>query len=253
MSERTGAGDPARTLELLWRQPGPSARRGRGPKPGLEVDRVVAAAVETADRDGLQALSMRRIARRLGVTAMTLYTYVPGKAELVDLMTDAVYGELEYDGHPPGGWRTRLESVARRNRDLHRRHPWLCHVVTGRPPLGPHLMAKYEHELGALDGVGLTDVEMDAVLTLVLDFVSSSARSTQEAARTAAQTGADDAQWWAANEPLLGRFLDPGRYPLAARVGSAAGNAHGAAYDPEHAFEFGLQRVLDGISVLIDQ
>src|SRR5688572_27806436 len=85
---RTGEGDPARTLALLWRR----AERGtRGPRPKLSVDAVVDAAIALADEAGLQAVSMRTLAGRLGVSAMTLYTYVPGKAELLDLMLDALW------------------------------------------------------------------------------------------------------------------------------------------------------------------
>lgn len=254
MAERTGGGDPARTLQLLWRHLAASNPRGRGPKQGLSVDQIVRAAIELADADGLDRLSMRRVAERLRVTAMTLYTYVPGKAELIDLMTDAVYGEMERPEHPRSqGWRARLEKVARQNHLLHERHPWLGHVVTGRPPLGPHLMAKYEYELNALAGVEISDVDKDSVLTLVLEFVQSAARSAYEAQRTRQQTGIDDEEWWAANEPLLSRIFDPQRYPTAVRVGSAAGAVHGSTYDPLHAFEFGLRRVLDGIGVFIDR
>src|SRR5690606_9235190 len=83
----SGGGDLARTLDLLWNT---DRRPSRGPKPGLTLERIVDAAVEVADRDGLDALSMRRIATELGTGTMTLYRYVPGKAELLDLMLDRV-------------------------------------------------------------------------------------------------------------------------------------------------------------------
>jgi AcrR family transcriptional regulator len=247
--ERSGADDPARTLELLWRESGQGGPR-RGPKQGLTVDAVVQAAIELADSGGLDALTMRSVAQRLGVTPMTLYTYVPGKAELLDLMLDAAYLQMPRTDHTAAPWRTRVEAVARENRDLYRRHRWVATLPTARPPLGPGLMAKYEHELAAFDGLGLDDVEMDAALTFLLGFVQSVARAdldTQAAARDSAMS---DEQWWAANAPLLARVFDPGRFPLAARVGSAAGAAHQGMYSPEHAFSFGLQRILDGLTHL---
>src|SRR3954452_6339712 len=157
-TEFTGTGDPARSMALLWRAPASSAPRP-GPKPSLDVDRIVSAAVEIADAEGLAAVSMRRVAADLGTAAMTLYGHVPGKGELVDLMLDAVLGELYPDRPPAGNWRTRLEGVARGNWDLFLRHPWAVHLATGRPPLGPHLMRKYDVELRAVDGLGLSDVQ----------------------------------------------------------------------------------------------
>src|SRR5687767_6127641 len=90
-SPRTSGGDPARTLALLWRAREPSRR---GPRPRLDVDAVVAAAIALADERGLAAVSMRALAKRLGVSAMTLYGYVPGKDELIDLMLDALYAAM---------------------------------------------------------------------------------------------------------------------------------------------------------------
>jgi AcrR family transcriptional regulator len=249
MTEHTGGGDPTRTMALLW---GARKRPSRGPKPGLSVEEIVREAIETADEEGLAALSMRRVAERLGISTMSLYTYVPGKGELIDLMLDTVMGEAAKPNDAAGGWRERLEMVARENRALYRRHPWLLHVVAAsRPPLGPNVIAKYDHELRAVEGIGLTEVEMDSVLTLVLGHVEGTARRAVEASQAEKRTGMTDDEWWSANAPLLEKVFDADRYPTAARVGAAAGAAYEAAYDPEHAFEFGLQRVLDGIEALV--
>jgi len=249
-SDRSGAGDPARVLELLW---GTAARRRRGPRPGLSPERIVREAIALADRDGLEAVTMRRLAEALGVGPMALYTYVPGKAELLDLMLDRAYAEMERTAPAGDGWRDRLTAVARDNRALFEAHPWAAAVSTARPPLGPGLMAKYEYELDALASTGLDDVELDAALTFVLDFVRSSALAAQEARALGADTGISDEQWWAANAPLLERILDPDAYPTAARVGSAAGAAQGGAYSADHAWAFGLERVLDGLGVLVER
>jgi hypothetical protein len=114
-------------------------------------------------------------------------------------------------------------------------------------------MAKYEHELSALDGLGLSDVEVDASLTHLLGFVQAWARSAADARAAEADSALTDEQWWAANAPLLERVLDPSAYPLATRVGSAAGAAHGTAYEPGYAYEFGVERVLDGLAALVER
>lgn len=248
-TQYSGTGDPARSLALLWRDRQRDEQRGRS---GLSVGRIVAAAIEVADADGLPALSMRRVAERLGAGAMSLYTYVPGKAELIDVMLDTAYGELTRSGSD-GGWRATLELVARESWALYRRHPWLLQVATGRPPLGPNVTANYEFQLRAVDGLGLTDIEMDSVVTLIGGYVHGAARGAIEAAQAEQSTGMTDEQWWFAHAPILAQVMDGSRYPTAARVGTAAGEAYGAAFDPIHAFEFGLARVLDGLEVFINR
>lgn len=248
--DRTGTGDPGATLALLWADP--AARPRRGPERGLRLDAVVAAATRLADREGLEAVTMRRLAKELNVAAMTLYTYVPGKAELLDLMLDAAYAEMPRGDTTGAPWRDRLLAVAEENRTLFDTHPWTAAVSTLRPPLGPGLMAKYEHELSALDGLGLDDVECDDALTHLLSFVQASARMSADARANRRDSAMNDEQWWAANAALLAQVLDPLAYPLATRIGTAAGVAHGSAHDPDHAYHFGLQRVLDGLGVLVD-
>ena len=253
-ADRSSAGDPARTLELLWRHHDGAAapdgeRRRPGPRPGLSVDAVVRAGTALADTAGLAALSMRRLAADLGASPMTLYTYVPGRAELLDLMLDEAYARMER--RPAGrGWRQRATAVAEDNRALHRRHPWTVEVATTRPTLGPGQTGKYEHELAALAALGLDDVGTDAALTFLLGFVQTCARAEVDARAAAQESAMSDEAWWQQNAPLLARVLDPATYPLATRVGAAAGQAHGGAYDPDAAWEFGLARVLDGLAAL---
>jgi AcrR family transcriptional regulator len=249
-SVRTGAGDPARTLALLWRDPAAVPRHG--PRQHLTIDQVVAAATALADAEGLDAVTMRRVAQSLSVVPMTLYTYVPGKAELLDLMLDAAYAQMPRTGTAGQPWRQRITAIAEENRALFDAHPWAAAISTIRPPLGPGLMAKYEHELSALDGLGLSDIEIDAALTHLLTFVQAWARAAADAQATHYDTAMDDEQWWAASAPWLEKVLDPRAYPTAVRVGTAAGTAHRSAYNPQHAYDFGLQRILDGLAALID-
>ncbi|MGP3689516.1 TetR/AcrR family transcriptional regulator [Streptomyces sp. IBSNAI002] len=247
--DRSGAGDTARTLELLWRGPGQEAHPGRrGPRQGLSVDAVVRAAVTLADAEGLTALTMRALAQRLGVTPMTLYTYVPGKAELLDLMLDDAYRTMDRPRPAtdvPEPWQTRVTRVAEDNRALLARHPWIADLSVTRPPMGPGVIAKYEYELAAFDGIGLTDVEMDAALTHLLAVVHAEAQAAADAAEHNSRQS--DEEWWAVSAPLLERAMDPGSYPLAGRVGSAVG-----PYNPETVWAFGLRCVLDGLARLIE-
>lgn len=234
-------------MTLLW---GLQERPRRGPKPKLTVAQITRAAIDLADTEGLEAVSMRRLAEKLGgVTAMSLYTYIPGKGELLDLMLDTVYGDL-LDPVPSGGWRKRLEAVARHNRDLYLRHPWLITVATTRPVLGPNLMAKYELELSTIEGLGLTELDMDLLLSTIGDFVHGSARAAITAAQAEKHTGMTDLQWWEATAPLLEQVWDVSRYPVASRVGASTGPELGAG-DPQRSFDFGLALLLDGVEALI--
>ncbi|MBL1076265.1 TetR/AcrR family transcriptional regulator C-terminal domain-containing protein [Nocardia sp. 2] len=248
----SGSGDPQRTIELLWGLP---AKPRRGPKPKLTVDDIAATAIRLADTDGLAAVTLRRVAEELGVTAMSLYGYVPSKAELLDLIADRVlrnYPGPDSDATPAVGWRPRLESIARANWSLYLAHPWLLQIAASRPVPGPNLTAKYDYELTAVDGLGLADTDMDLIIALINDYVRGAARTAVDAARAEAETGSTDQQWWEAIGPALAQAADPARFPVASRVGSAAGAEYGSAVDPARAFEFGLRRLLDGLERFID-
>jgi AcrR family transcriptional regulator len=252
-TDYSGGGDPARSLPLLWRD---RKRSARGPKPGLTVERVVAAAIELADAEGLEALSMRRVADRLGVGTMSLYTYVPAKAELLDVMLDTVLAEeARPDG--AGGWRAGLERRAREDWALYHRHPWVLQISPARPLLGPNETELFEATLSAVAGTGLSGAEMVLAVSLVAEYTRGAAQNAVGAALAEQRTGISDEQWWAAREPLFDRYFDPGHYPNIARVAGAgafeqpAGDATYLAAQARQAFEFGLPRVLDGIEAFI--
>jgi AcrR family transcriptional regulator len=234
MDEREEGDDATRSNELLWRNHGPATK---GPRPRLDLDQIVRAAMNVADAEGLEPLSMRKVAERLGVGTMSLYTYVPGKSELLDLMFDqAVAGANELG---EGTWRERVERIAHENWWRCHRHPWLLEINSTRPVLGPNVAARYEHELAALDGIGLTDQEMDAVVSLVAGHVERAARNALRSVRIAAG---------AANlEPRISAT----QFPTVVRVGAAAGEEPNEAYAPEHSLEFGLRCILDGVEALV--
>jgi hypothetical protein len=112
-------------------------------------------------------------------------------------------------------------------------------------------MRKYELELRAVDGLGLGELQMDLLVTLVNGFVRGTVSGVQEKADAERVTGISENQWWAATEPYVAQVFDAERYPTAARVGPVAGAELAAAYDPDRSFDFGLERLLDGIGVLI--
>lgn len=251
MAKRSGRGDPSGTLSRLW---GTRVVPSRGPKHALASAQVVEAAIQVADADrDLAQLSMRRVAVSLGVGTMSLYTYVASRDELVEMMLDNVYGEAVRDlrDRNTTDWQHGLRAVADVNWALYLRHPWVLKVFTGRPALGPNAIAKYDQELTVIDGIGLTDVEMDAVLTLLLTHVEGVARRQVESDQVIDRTGITDQQWWQQIGPTFAQVFDATRFPLANRVGQAAGQAHQAAHDPEHAYRFGLDRLIDGVAALI--
>ncbi|MGW2157688.1 TetR/AcrR family transcriptional regulator [Nonomuraea sp. NPDC001699] len=247
---RGAAGDPDHGVELLWRD------AEREPRPGLSLGRIVRAAVELADAEGLEGLSMRKVADRLGFTTMSLYRHVPGRDQLVDLMRDEVLGEA-LDAAPDsgpefapdavpdadGGWRGRLEEAARRAWELRIRHPWLAEVRGSRHLPGPNAVAHYDHMLGALTGTALRPSEVVAVVGLLGRFVDAEALLLAETRREERRSGVSEQEWWGARDSLYER-LD--RYPALSRLWETGGWD-----DPEDSFTFGLRRLLDGVEVLI--
>jgi AcrR family transcriptional regulator len=246
------AKDEARTLALLW---GAQERAGRL---GLTVQAIVRTAVKVADEEGFEAVSMRRLAELLEVGTMSLYTHVPGKLELADLMVDAVKGELYKDVDEarlePGGYRERLRFIADRNKALYERHPWLLDVPLGRPVLGPQAALKYETELRALDGIELTPLELDSMLSLLTLHVQSSARLRVTDRRAQQADGMTEVEWWMNTVPLLKRVMTGQQYPTAARIGKAAGEAMApGGSSAEHIYRFGLDVICQAVAAMIAQ
>lgn len=244
-AEKTGRSDPTRTLALLWRGKEPPAR---GPKPGLTVDRIVTAAVALADEAGVPALSMRKVAERLGVGTMSLYTYVPGKDELLNLMLDTVLTEGERPADFAGAWREALELHARADRGVALRHPWVVSLSTpGLMLMGPGETARSEFAMKAVSGIGLTPREMVDVVNLVDGYVRGVAQITADLRTATRDSGVDYDDWWERATPMLERFIQQSRYPTLYEVW--ASGAFEVA--PDEGFEFGLARLLDGVERLV--
>jgi AcrR family transcriptional regulator len=243
-SDPTAADQVRRSMELLWG--GPDARPGPGPKPSLTLDRIVTAAITLADRDGIDGLSMRRVATELGVGTMSLYRYVPGKAELLALMLDRVDSP---DGTATAGesWRETITTVARGSYRMYLAHPWLLQVNWTRPVLGPNSVASLEVCVRGLDGIGLTSRERMAVVTMVDAYVVGQARQRIQYDAVTVQSGLSDEEFWAQQYPFLEKAMLSGRYPAMAALDEDA-----FSLEWEDSFEFGLARLLDGMAVLIE-
>ncbi|CAM5435189.1 hypothetical protein SGRI78S_03903 [Streptomyces griseus subsp. griseus] len=184
-----GQGDPRRSLSLLWRADAPPTRGGPGPRPRLSVDAIVAAAVALADEEGMGALSMRAVGDRLGRTAMALYTYVPGKSELLDLMYDAVHAELPRREPDPDDWRGALTAWAGEVLEFYVRHPWVLQVSQARPVLGPHEYAGLDTLVTLLRATGLPAGAVRRLVGTLFPFVRGSAQAVADARLAAAATG----------------------------------------------------------------
>jgi AcrR family transcriptional regulator len=230
-----------RRLDLLWDRDG---RPGPGPKPGLTVDRIVAVAVELADRKGLEAVTMRSVADRLGVTTMALYRYFPGKEAVIDAMIQAALGRppVQHYEH----WRSGLEQWARDYRAIFERHHWLLDLATCAP-VGPNFLAWLEALLRVLEGTSLTPQEIMAVGAVIDTHARNLAQIARGVLRDPRPLGtAEELQ--ATFSRALERASDDARYPTMARLLAAGGfSEHG------NEFEFGLARLLDGIGVLIEE
>ncbi|MEU4422663.1 TetR/AcrR family transcriptional regulator C-terminal domain-containing protein [Actinoplanes sp. NPDC024001] len=221
---------------LLWRRSLP-ARKAAGRPPRLSVDEVVAAAIRIADADGLEAASMARVAADLGVATMTLYTYVPSRADLIDLMVDDTLAEraLPSDGD--------ITAFAARTREMYVRHPWLTEISLVRPPLGPGMLAEREFMIAAMTNRGVPARRINRAAVAVTAFVYAFAREAGEDARLRRVTGQSTESWWLAHGEFWDKWFDVEAHPAM----TALWNAGGFEDEAQDAFEYGLGLLLDGI------
>ena len=231
---------------VIWNRP---ERAARGPAPSLSRQQIARAAVTLADTSGIEAVSMRTLAGELGVGATSLYRYVDRRDELIELMVDAVMGnDLHFEIR--GDWRRDLASFAHGLRAMTLRHPWLAVPSAGLRNFGPNEAQHYERVLGAIDGLGLEIDEMLVMVETLGAYVRGRVLeelSEQEAVR---RSGMDQQEWMQTQMPFIESLVDSGRFPLLTRVVFDARAPH----DPdglEHGFALGLERVLDGLAMML--
>lgn len=232
---------------LIWERPERVSRPAPGP---LSRERIVRAAIALADREGLAAVSLRKIGAALDAGPMRLYGYVSTKEELLDLMVDAVFAEVLAAAPVGGDWRTALRASAHRIRSAAKAHPWFIDLLGGRPHLGPNALAHLEASLAALSNTpGFDDI--DSVLQAVGTFnsyVIGAIRSEASELRAEQDSGMDQTQWQAASWPYIQRMLATGRFPTLAKVVRSAVHP-----TPEVVFDSGLDCLLDGIAARLSR
>jgi AcrR family transcriptional regulator len=234
------------SLRAAWGlRPAPA----RGPRPALTLAGIVAAAVEVASAEGIEAVAMSRIAGELGVGTMSLYRYVEGKDELLALMMDAAFDTVPA---PPGrseGWRDALSRWARAQLAALRRHPWVVRIPVSGPPVSPNQVLWFERGLSCLDRTGLSGSEKLYVLLLVNGFVRNEALLALDIQAAARASGARAQDAMTSYGDLLGGLVDPARFP-AVHALLESGVFNGPD-EPGVEFDFGLERILDGIAALV--
>jgi AcrR family transcriptional regulator len=223
----------------VWARP---ERPPRGRARGLDRKEIVRAAIGIADRDGLDALTMRRVAQQLGAGTMSLYWYVRNKDELIELMRDEVAGEQSLQA-PSGDWRADLVTVARDTRATYLRHPWLAAVAWGTPPIGPNSLRQDELTAAALSGLPVDPRTRGAVGAAVYFFVIGFVLRELAQEQVQRRTGMTVEQWRASVAPYIQQQLASGRYPNLEQAISSGGEL-----DNDAAFEFILSFILDAVS-----
>ncbi|MER6568902.1 TetR/AcrR family transcriptional regulator C-terminal domain-containing protein [Streptomyces sp. NPDC001093] len=230
--------DARASLALLWGEQEPPTR---GPKPSLNPQRIAAAAVALADADGLDALSMNKVASGFGLSAMALYRYVPGRTELVELMVELALAEApDLSGVPDGDWRAAAREWTLQCAGVYAAHPWLL-AATGmrRQKMGPHQLRWLDAALAALEPTGLGGAQRHQVFLLLIGLVRNLAQQQGD------YDEEQDREWNRLTAELLARHAD--RYPALTKAVAEG------AFDPDGTdpLEFGLARILDGVEALI--
>jgi AcrR family transcriptional regulator len=229
------------SIELAW---GRRQRATRGPKPGLTLDRIVAAGIRVAMTEGIGALSMTRVAAEVGVGTMSLYRYVAAKDELLTLMVDSALGAPPA-ASPGEDWRAGLTRWAVGVRGAYQRHPWSLRVPISAPPLGPNNVAWLEYALRTLASTPLSEQEKLSTVLLVSGFVRNEATLNIDLAAGAG----GNTEPMPTYVKILSSLIEGGDFP--ALADAVASGALEDEEDPDTEFHFGLERILDGVDTLI--
>ncbi len=247
-----------RRSELLWEDP---LRPSRGPRPALSRADVVQAAISIAAAEGLAALTMHAVAKRLGFTTMALYRYFPHKDALIDASVDAGMGAPPAREGPREGWRQEVKHWAYAKRAMLTSRPWLAELPFVAAPHGPNWLSWHEAFLRTIADTGLSPEDMMDVLSVVHGYVSGSCDTAISLAR-ARSRGISMEEWAQAVSADLCRAINDPRYPImSAILTSASGGISAGSPLPARAgrprtmdesFDFGLERVLDGIQDYMD-
>jgi AcrR family transcriptional regulator len=226
---------------VIWMLP---EHPGRGPKPAFSRTEITIAAIKIADAEGLDAVSMRRVAQQIGAGTMSLYRYVPQKSDLLELMIDAVAGEYPSSGMPSGDWRADLTALARGQRASVLRHPWLIDLAPGSG-MGPNTLRMVEATFSAISVLGLGIDAMMEIVGQVSAFAIGYVHQEVADDKARRRSGLDPEQWFRRQAPYVRKLIDSGDYPMLKAIVIDAQLPH---MDPDARFERGLSRLLDGIA-----
>jgi AcrR family transcriptional regulator len=226
-------------------------RPHKGPKPALSLSRIVAAAVRVADTEGLDAVSMGRVAAELGTAPMSLYRHVSSKEELLTLMVDAAWDEAPGTPVAGEGWRAGLSRWAWALRAGARRHPWVVRIPLNSLPIMPNEVAWFENALACLADTELTEARKASVIMLLAGYVRNLATTEADIAAAIKASGLAPMEWMAAYPRMLAELTDPHRFPALAKF--LAAGVFEIEDGPDDEFIFGLDRILDGVEVLIQR
>ncbi|MFB0628258.1 TetR/AcrR family transcriptional regulator C-terminal domain-containing protein [Streptomyces sp. AB3(2024)] len=221
--------------EQLWLS---SDRPRRGRKPAYSRETITAAAVALADAEGLEAVTIRKVAAQVGAGAMSLYSYAPDKETLLELMVDHVSGELPTTHTPTDDWRAALKAIAHLQRDHMLRHPWLPAALAAHRTPGPNTLAFLERALAALRPTGLDGAAKLEIFAQLTAFVAG--HVGHEIARAAASRSPDRV---AAEVRYLTAVAMDGRHPELAEALTAPARP----LTPEATFDRFLNRLVDGL------
>lgn len=227
---------------IIWMRPEAS---GHGKAPTHSRDQIAKAAIAIADTEGIEAVSMRRVAREIGAGTMSLYRYVRNKDELYALMVDGILGPDENPGRMRSDWQGMLRDVGHSIRQLVLQHPWFPALQAGMPAPSPKMFRGMEGMLAAVDGIGLTIDEMLEVVVTVMTFAMGSAQDELAEARAIFRSGLDRSQWQRRQGPYLTSLIESGDYPYLRRIVVDATIPH---EDPDTLFERSLDRIITGIA-----
>ncbi|WP_432987186.1 TetR/AcrR family transcriptional regulator [Dactylosporangium sp. CA-233914] len=244
MSEQENGIPPV--LAAAW---GLRERPGKGPRPGLTLERIVAAGVKVAATEGLGAVSMSRVASELGAATMSLYRYVTAKTELLDLMVDAALGtppELD----PALGWRAGLRRFAAEYLALLRRQSWVVRVPITTPPITPNQIAWMNHGLAIMRDTPLRHDERLSAMMIVSGIARNWALLTADIDAAAQSQGGTTEQAMFEYGRLLHLLADPVRFPAVGEL-LASGVLETSDSRPDDDFDFGVERFLDGLDAFM--
>ncbi|GGK18768.1 TetR family transcriptional regulator [Streptomyces camponoticapitis] len=257
MTDENGDGDaggasdtglPA-SIEAAW---GLRERPTKGRKPGLTLQRIVDTAVTVATTEGLPAVSMGRIAKKLGVSPMSLYRYVAAKDELYVLMQEAIIGDPPAPPAPGTDWRTAMARWAWGMRRIFYENLWALRIPVSSPPATPRMVAWWESGLVALEGTRLDWGEKLSVILMVNGYVRHEATLMADLAAAVTASGRPADAVLAGYGRTIQRLADPARYPsVAEMLASGVMEIPDEPEGPDYEFTFGLERILDGIDVLV--